>query len=140
MTRSVLRSRSRRRGMTLVEIMVVLAILGVLIAVLAVNVGATKDDADVETTKIQMRTIDNALLQYSLKHKGKYPPSSEGLEAVKKYLPGSKVPTDAWGNAFVYASPGTRGDHPYEVMSLGKDGKEGGEDAAADIYSWDMGE
>lgn len=136
MTHKPLR-RSRRRGMTLVEIMVVLAILGVLIAVLAVNFGTAKDDADVDTTRIQMKTMDDALLRYSLKHRGKYPGS---LEEAAKYFPDEKVPVDAWGNPFVFRAPASSGSQPYEIISLGKDGKEGGDGANADLVSWDRGE
>lgn len=135
MSRAPLLRARRRQGMTLVEIMVVLAILGVLIAVLAVNFGTAKDDADVDTTRIQIKQIEDVLLRYSLKHKGKYPAS---LDEAAKYFPGEKVPTDAWGNPFVYRAPATSGGHPYEVISLGKDGKEGGDEANADIVSWDM--
>ncbi len=136
---SLLRTARRARaGMSLVEIMVVIAIMGIVMTVVAVNVSARFQDASIQTTKIQMNAVDEQLMMYSTKHKGKYPSTSEGLAAMKKYFPNEEVPKDSFGNDFLYFSPGTHGSHPYEVISLGADGKEGGEDANADINSWEM--
>ncbi len=134
-TRLSLRHR-RRQGMSLVEIMIVIAIIGVLMTVIAVNVTGYLDDANASATRISMGNIDKALIAYSAKHKGRYPSTAEGLDAAKKYFPNNEVPTDAWGGPFQYFSPGTHGQRDYEIISLGKDGKEGGEEANADIYSW----
>jgi general secretion pathway protein G len=135
-------SRSRlirnKKGMSLVEIMVVIAIIGVLMTVIAVNVTGYLDDANASATKIEINNIEKALIAYQAKHKGRAPTTAEGLDAAKKYFPNNEVPTDAWGNPFQYFSPGTHGQHDYEIISLGKDGKEGGEDTNADILSWDM--
>jgi len=125
--------------MSLVEIMVVIAIIGVLMTVIAVNVLGFLDDANVDATKIQIKKMEESLTVYAAKHKGKFPTTGEGLAAVKKYLPDGEVPTDSWGNAYLYFSPGTHGDHPFEIISLGKDGKEGGTDADADIASYSAG-
>ena len=135
---SLVAAAASRKGMSLVEIMVVIAIIGVLMTVIAVNVLGYLDSANHDATKIQIKKIEEALTVYAAKHKGKFPGTSEGLEAAKKYFPNSEVPTDAWGNGFLYFAPGTHGDHDYEIISLGKDGKEGGDDANADIQSWDM--
>lgn len=132
-------SRRRRSGMSLVEIMIVIAIIGILTSVVAVNVFQSKAEADIDLTKLQIKKIEENLLMYSLKHHGKFPSTSEGLEAAKKYFPGEKVPVDAWGEAFTYLAPGTHGNNPYEIISKGADRKEGGEENNADIYSWDMG-
>ncbi len=126
----------RRKGMSLVEIMIVISIIGVLMTVIAVNVTGFLDDANVAASRISMNNMDKALIAYSAKHKGRYPSTAEGLDAAKKYFPNNEVPSDAWGNPFQYYSPGTHGDHEYEIVSLGKDGKEGGQDADADIQSW----
>ena len=75
---------------------------------------------------------------YAAKNKGKFPSSSQGLEPIAKYFQDSSVPTDAWGNEFQYYSPGTSGDHEYEIVSLGRDGAEGGDGYDADIKSWDL--
>ena len=137
--RSSLRAAAgSRRGMSLVEIMVVIAIIGVLMTVVAVNVIGYLDEANASATKIQIKKMEEALITYASKHKGKFPSTGDGLAAAKKYFPDNEVPTDAWGNGFQYFSPGTQGDRAYEIISLGKDGKEGGEDANADIKSWDL--
>lgn len=134
--RSLLRSQ---RGLTLVEIMVVIAILGTLMAIVGVNVVNRMQEANVETTKLQIKQIEQNLAMYAAKHKGKFPTTSEGLEAAARYFPDGTVPTDAWGGSFQYYSPGTHGDHDYEIISLGRDGAEGGEDYDADIESWSIG-
>ena len=126
-----------RRGMSLVEIMVVIAIIGVLMTVVAVNVVGYLDEANVSATKIQIKNMESALTTFAAKHRGKYPSTGEGLDAAKKFFPNNTVPTDAWGNAFQYRSPGN-GSAAYEIISLGKDGKDGGEEANADISSATM--
>lgn len=135
--RSSLFVRAARKGMTLVEIMVVIAIIGMLTSVVAVGVVGYWDDANVSTTKLQMGRMSEALTTYAASHKQKYPTTSDGLGAAKKYFPNQEIPVDAWGNPFQYYSPGTHGAHDYEIISLGKDGKEGGTDADADLRSWE---
>ncbi len=138
------------RGMTLIEIMVVIAIIGGILAVVAVNVMDSLSESKVETTKIQMKNIESALDQYARKH-GSYPTTEQGLQAlVEKPTVGKipdnypkagylkKVPKDSWGNDFIYYSPGATG-HEYEIISLGKDGQEGGEDYDADIKNYEIG-
>ena len=125
-----------RKGMSLVEIMVVIAIIGVLMTVIAVNVLGYLDDANRDAAKIQIKKMEESLTVYAAKNKNKFPSTSEGLAAIKRYLPNGEVPTDPWGNAYLYFSPGTHGNNPYEIISLGKDGKEGGAEADADITSY----
>ena len=127
-----LMARRRREGLTLVEIMVVIAILGVLMAVLGGNLLGALDDANVDATKLTMGKIDQALQIYAAKHKGKYPSTSQGLEAAAKYMPDSKVPQDAWGNEFQYVTPGPNGQK-FDLISLGEDGQQGGTGNAEDI-------
>ena len=81
--------------------------------------------------------IEGVLQTYAAKHRGKYPTTSDGLDAVGKYFPDNRIPLDSWGNEFRYYSPGSNSDNDYEIMSLGKDGSEGGEGADADLKSWD---
>lgn len=128
-----------RAGLTLVEIMVVIAILGTLMAIVGVNVVNQMQEANVETTKLQISQIQQNLAMYAAKHKGKFPSTSQGLDPIAKYFSDGQVPVDAWGNPFQYYSPGTHGDNDYEIISLGRDGEEGGEDYDADIESWSMG-
>jgi general secretion pathway protein G len=118
--------------------MVVIAILGVLMTVLGGSLLGALDDANVDATKLTMGKVDQALQIYAAKHRGKYPSTSDGLEAASKYMPDGKVPQDAWGFEFQYSSPGTNSSAPYELLSLGKDGESGGEDSEADIQSWNL--
>jgi len=130
--------RAARRGLTLIEIMVVIALLGVLGTIIAVNLTGAFDDNSADAAKIQIKQIEQSLQMYALKNKGKYPTTGDGLTAAKKFFKGNKVPTDPWGNEFKYFAPGTHSDAKYELISLGSDGREGGNDHAADIKSWEL--
>lgn len=133
-----LNSFKSQRGLTLVEIMVVIAILGSLMAIVGFQVVGKLDEANCETTKIAMGTADQGLQAYAAKHKGKFPSTSDGLEGAAKYFGTGAPPTDGWQNSFQYYSPGTTSGKDYELISLGKDGSEGGEAANADIKSWEL--
>jgi general secretion pathway protein G len=136
-----------QKGFTLIEIMVVVIIIGVLTALIAPNIIGQSDQARVTAAKADIRTISQQLDLYKLDNYA-YPSTQQGLQALvtkpggspepknwKKggYLP--KVPTDPWGNSYVYISPGSHGD--YDLISLGADGRQGGEEYAADITSWE---
>ncbi|MBL8614013.1 MAG: type II secretion system major pseudopilin GspG [Deltaproteobacteria bacterium] len=142
MTRATLLARhaaARRlraeRGLTLVEIMVVIAILGTLMTIVTVNVFGQLSSANVDNTVLQMKKVGSDLDMYAAKHKGKYPSTAEGLSAASKYFADNKVPTDAWGNDFQYFAPATNCQKAYELVSYGADGQQGGEDYDADISS-----
>ncbi|MBM3216286.1 type II secretion system protein GspG [Candidatus Poribacteria bacterium] len=139
--------RGRDDGFTLVEILVVITILGVLIAVVSPTVLSRIDQAKVTAARVQMREFSSALEQYAI-DTGDYPASEDGLDALYTepetavgwlgpYMPGS-LKSDPWGNAYVYVYPGDHQDvgYAYDLTSYGKDGKEGGEDFAADISNY----
>ncbi len=134
-----------QKGFTLIEIMVVLAILAGLIAMVAPNIIGEAGAARVKTAKAEMANISLALDMYKLDN-FTYPTTSQGIEALaskpsgspepKNYKSGGymkKMPTDPWGNAYVYFSKKSS----YEIVSFGADGEEGGEEDAADISSND---
>lgn len=128
------------RGMTLIEIMVVITILGIIAAIIGVNVVGYLEEAKVKATKVQIKNIESALIKYKIDH-GYYPSTTDTLRALlapKKYLASDSLPKDEWGNDFIYYSPGIYGDHDYEIISYGADGKEGGEDENADIKSYEL--
>ena len=134
-----------QKGFTLIEIMVVLAILAGLIAMVAPNIIGEAGAARVKTAKAEMANIALALDMYKLDN-FTYPSTSQGIEALaskpsgspepKNYKSGGymkKMPVDPWGNPYVYFSKKST----YEIVSYGADGEEGGEEDAADISSND---
>jgi general secretion pathway protein G len=149
------RPRPRRQaphptaGFTLIEILVVVAVLSVLAALVAPNVfqhlGTAKDAA----ARSQMEMLGAALDAYRLDN-GRYPTTAEGLQALREapaieprprnwngpYLRRA-VPLDPWDNPYVYISPGEANPNGYDLVSLGADGLPGGEGENADIRSWD---
>lgn len=136
-------------GFTLVEILVVIAILGTIAAFVASNIFTQKDKADVQATEIQIRQLQGVLKQFRLDC-GFYPNSDQNLDALIEkpvagrdcknydpdgYIENGEYPVDAWGNEFIYESDYKK----YVIISLGKDGEEGGEDTDADIRSDELG-
>lgn len=126
---TVLASRRRsRRGMSLVEVMVVIAIILTLMSIIGFGVMSVFQDSQVDTTKLQMTRVAERIQIYSLRHKG-VPGSGDGLSAVYN---GEDVPQDSWNNDFRYVSPGPNG-MDFDLISLGADGQEGGTGNNADI-------
>jgi general secretion pathway protein G len=141
---------SRTNGFTLIEILVVTVILGLLVALVVPKILGRTDDARRTAVKVQMRNIEQALQLFKL-DTGMYPSTEQGLEALVRkptvgaipqrwreggYLP--KVPMDTWGHTFQYRSPGAEGKREYELVSMGADGKPGGQGNDADLESWNL--
>lgn len=138
--------RDDERGFTLVELMVVIVILGLLAAIVVINVVPFGDKAKVVKAKADISTIESALNAYQLSM-GSFPSTADGLNALvsppaglndpSQYQKGGyikKIEKDPWNRPYLYASPGQHGS--FDVWSLGADGKEGGQGADADIGSW----
>jgi general secretion pathway protein G len=134
-------SRESSDGFTLVELLVVLAIIGLIAALVAPRVLNYLSTAKVETAKIQIKNLQSALELYSL-DVGNYPTTEDGLAALAKqptsavnwhgpYLKGADELRDPWGHQYVYVAPVD--DKDAVVRSLGRDGKEGGTDLDGDI-------
>jgi len=118
------------RGFTLLEILLVLAILGVLATVAAVNLIGTSEKARVKATQQQLVTLKNQLTSYNL-DKGGFPTTAEGLNAlVPNYM--DTIPGDAWSTPFSYVAPGN--ERPFELKSAGPDKEWGTED---DLNVWE---
>lgn len=137
-------TQKRQRGFTLMEMLVVLAILGLLASLVGPAVLNQLGGAKSKTAAIQIKDLEQALEMYKL-DVGRYPTSSQGLEALVKkpsgasgwngpYLKAS-VPEDPWGGEYLYKSPGDRAD--VDIFSYGADGNPGGDGEDADVGNWD---
>lgn len=128
------RALRKRAGFTLVEMLVVLAIIGSIVGLVGPRVLNYLSESKVKTAQIQMENLASALDLFYL-DAGRYPSTEEGLNALVvrpagvtswngPYLKTSSVPKDPWGHAYLYRSPGQNA--PYDVGSLGPEGREGG--------------
>ena len=138
--------RRTRRGFTLIEVMVVIVILGVLAALVVPRILSRPDEARAVAARQDIAVISQALKLYRLDNQ-RYPTAEQGLNALvakpenapvpTNWKPGGyleRLPKDPWGNAYQYVNPGLHGE--IDVLSLGADGKPGGEGLDADIGSW----
>jgi len=131
-------------GLTLIEMIVVLAIIALIAALIVPNVIGRPDQARVTVARTDLRTISSALKIYRLDN-GDYPSTEQGLAALvhrptsapvpanwspQGYL--EQVPTDPWGRAYAYQSPAANGSG-FQITSLGKDGKPGGDGVDQDL-------
>ncbi|MGV6801438.1 MAG: type II secretion system major pseudopilin GspG [bacterium] len=136
-------SKKHQRGLTLVEIMVVIVIIGLISAIVFVSVAGSLDKAKVQSAKTQIDVFSNALELYRLSINN-YPTTEQGLQALIEaptniphpeaypaagFLMKKKIPLDPWGAPFQYR----RTQNGYEIISYGADGQEGGEGLDADI-------
>jgi general secretion pathway protein G len=137
-------TRARRNGFTLLELLVVLAILGLLYAIVGPQVIKYLGSSKSESASVQVKNIDAALKLLRL-DAGRYPTGEEGLQALVTqpqqmpawrgpYLPNAAGLTDPWQHPYRYASPGKHGE--VDVYSLGSDDAEGGTGEAKDLGNW----
>jgi general secretion pathway protein G len=142
-------SPARSRGFTLIEIMIVVVIIGILVGLLAPKIMDRPDQARVVAAKNDIQAIMSALKLYRLDN-AVYPSAEQGLMALVKkpeagniprnWKPGGyldRLPKDPWGGDYQYLNPGIQGE--IDIVSLGRDGKPGGEGYDADIGSWNLG-
>jgi general secretion pathway protein G len=131
-------------GFTLLELLVVLGIIALLAALVAPSIIRYLSDASSETANVQLKNIESAIELYYL-DTGTYPPSEAGLAALLDapanarnwrgpYLKKREGISDPWGKPYLYKSPGEHGS--YDLSTLGRDGKEGGEGEDKDLTSW----
>jgi general secretion pathway protein G len=142
------KAESARGGFTLLELLVVLAIIATLVAVVAPSLFQNVGAAKVAAAKSQMEIFELALDAYRIDN-DRYPSTEQGLAALRlKPVTGDSarnwrgpylrkdVPLDPWGRAYAYRSPGVANQTSYDLFSLGRDGKVGGDGEDADITSW----
>ena len=136
--------RKSERGVTLIEMLVVITIIGLISGLVAVNVIRQGENAKRTAAKAQIGSFMNALGIYKL-DTGVYPATAQGLQALRvnpgdlsnwagPYMP-KDVPMDPWGRPYEYKYPGDHGEDP-DIISLGADGQPGGDGTNADIQSW----
>ena len=144
----MLKQRPRKQsGFTLIEIMVVVAIIAILGATVVPIIMDRPNEARVTRAKTDIQSFSAALDLYRLDNFS-YPSTEQGLQALVEKPSGDPEPgnwnergyvqqlkKDPWGRDYVYQSPGEGGD--YDIISLGNDGVEGGEGFDSDITNWD---
>ena len=131
------------RGFTLLELLVVVAIIALLVGYVAPRYFSQVGKSEVSLARAQIDSLEKALDQYRL-DTGHYPSTEQGLAALQA-RPANEpkwsgpymrktVPPDPWGQPYRYQSPGSHGE--FDLYSYGKDGQSGGEGEAADIGNW----
>jgi general secretion pathway protein G len=137
----------REGGFSLIEIMVVIVIMGLLLSVVGPAVFQNISQAKTQTAKAHMASMKTALQSYRLDNYT-YPTTEQGLQALvtkpdsepvprkwrsEGYM--EKLPKDPWERDYIYTSPAD--GHPFDIVTLGADGVQGGEGEDADISYWD---
>ena len=119
------------RGMSLLEIMVVITLIGLVTAAVGVAVMTQLEQGQIDTARNQAYEIGKSIELYKLQQ-GSYPSTAQGLDALVNPPKGKplmdRIPTDPWGNEYIYVNPGQKNPSKFDVRSKGPDGQEGTED------------
>lgn len=147
MKRLPVRRSVRRRGMSLMEVLIVIVILGVLAALVVPNFFGAQDKAMRDTALAQVRSGLNGSVELFRANCGRYPTTEEGLAALLTkpesediaekwsgpYVKEGQIPLDPWGRQYNYRSPGEYNRETYDLWSSGKNGQSGDDD---DVVNW----
>jgi general secretion pathway protein G len=134
----------RAGGFTLIELLLVLAILGILAAIVVPKFAGRTEQARITAAQSQIATFSTALDAFEIDN-GFYPKGKDGLLALVQqpgdsrtwkgpYLK-SDIPSDPWGNPYLYEYPGRRNAASYDLISMGPDGREGTDDDVANYQT-----
>ena len=128
------RARGAAAAFTLIEIMIVIVIIGLLAGVVTYSTVGYLEKAKEKKARADIAHYVGGIDAFYL-DKGRFPTNQEGLKILAPQFI-KVVQNDPWGNAYVYVNPGKQG--PYDVMSYGADGREGGTGTGTDITSTDV--
>ena len=140
------RTRTTRSAFTLIELLLVMVILGVLAAIVVPKFTNRTEDAKKAAAKQDISALGTALDTFEVDN-GRYPTTDEGIAALSQppsnmsnwhgpYV-GKPIINDPWQHAYIYRCPGTHNPRGFDLLSMGKDGQEGGND---DIDNWTVGQ
>lgn len=145
---AMVRKTRREKAFTMMELLVVLAILGLLAGLAITNIGNIFGGAQATTAQLFVKeSVKSPLFTYRM-HMGDYPSTSDGLQALitppgargdrwhGPYIMENKIPNDPWGEPYQYAYPGVKNKTSYDIWSKGADKQSGTDD---DIGNWDAG-
>ena len=142
--------RDAQAAFSLVEVLVALVIIAIMASVVALNLSGTTEEAKIQSTRAELDTLASAITLFQAQQ-GFLPTQQQGLTVLVRppereplaprypqggYLQSADLPRDAWENPYIYLTPG-RGGQPYEIISYGADGIEGGTGANADLSTAD---
>lgn len=133
--------RAAERGMTLIEILVVLVIIGLVATAVAVNVVGSAEKARIERAKTDVQRIASDGVEAYKVMRGRYPTTEEGLRLLieEKFLKANSKDgklLDPWNREYVYLFPGQEHPDSFDVKSYGGDGQPGGEGENADVTNY----
>jgi general secretion pathway protein G len=149
-TRVLARYKRESVGFTLIELMVVVAIIAILASIVGTRMVRRVEDAKRTAARSQIGIFKTALTAFRM-DAGRYPTTQEGLDALVKrpagyegkyqeggYIDSNQVPPDPWAHRYIYVCPGIQNPSEYDIESYGKDGMDGGEGDNKDIESWHL--